>query len=98
MNNDPRLAFAARVKAWRERRGLSQSKAARAMGVNLDTLQNWEIARNMPRGIGLAAIENIIKPKPLPRSVARLLDGRAHERNARTNATRANARAGGGVA
>lgn len=49
-------AFAAKLKKWRERQGLSQSQAAKELGVNLDTLQNWEIARTMPRGIGLTAL------------------------------------------
>ena len=55
--------FAAKLKKWRERRGLSQSQAATELGVNLDTLQNWEIARTMPRGIGLSALLAMIAPK-----------------------------------
>jgi DNA-binding transcriptional regulator YiaG len=55
--------FAAKVRAWRKRKNLSQSKAAPVLGVKLDTLQNWEIARNMPRGIGLTAALERLKQK-----------------------------------
>lgn len=55
--------FAAKVKAWRKRKKLSQSQAAPALGVELKTLQNWEIARNMPRSIGLTAALEKLKVK-----------------------------------
>jgi len=38
------------VHAVRERLGLSQPELARAFGVSVDTLQNWEQGRRVPRG------------------------------------------------
>ena len=48
--------FAKLLKDYRERRGFTQQDAARHLGVSVRTLQNWEIARNMPRGFGLRAL------------------------------------------
>lgn len=42
--------FAKLVRDWRERKGLSQSEAAERLDISVNTLQNWEIARNMPQG------------------------------------------------
>lgn len=36
------------LKKWREDLGLGQADAARALGVSVRTLQNWEIERNTP--------------------------------------------------
>jgi DNA-binding transcriptional regulator YiaG len=55
-----KVDFAAKLKKWRERRGLSQPQAAKELGVNINTLQNWEIARTMPRGIGLTGLLALI--------------------------------------
>lgn len=52
--------FAKTLQAWRERKGLTQVEAARKLGISVRTLQNWEIARNMPRGYGLAALLKVI--------------------------------------
>ena len=44
------------LKDYRERRRFTQEDAAMHLGVSVRTLQNWEIARNMPRGFGLRAL------------------------------------------
>ena len=51
------------LKEYRERRRFTQEEAASKLGVSVRTLQNWEIARNMPRGFGLAALLKVIAPK-----------------------------------
>jgi putative transcriptional regulator len=38
------------IAAVRSRLGLSQSQFARAIGISLDTLQNWEQGRRQPTG------------------------------------------------
>jgi transcriptional regulator with XRE-family HTH domain len=48
--------FAALLKDFRRRAELTQEAAAEFFGVSLRTWQNWEIARNMPRGFGLRAL------------------------------------------
>jgi len=45
-----------KLKTWRAARGLSQRKAAAALGVNVKTLQDWEQSSHSPRGIGLTAL------------------------------------------
>ena len=55
-----RKQFAKKLKAWRERKGFTQADAAKKLGLSARTLQNWEIARNMPRGYGLAALLKVI--------------------------------------
>jgi len=59
----PRKQFAKLLKDYRERRRSTQEDAAKHLGVSLRTLQNWEIARNMPRGFGLSALLKVIVPK-----------------------------------
>jgi len=51
------------LKRWREAKGFTQQDAAKHLGVSLRTLQNWEIARNMPRGFGLKAIVELLSSK-----------------------------------
>ena len=51
-----RKKFAKLLKEYRERRRFTQEEAAAKLGISVRTLQNWEIARNMPRGFGLAAL------------------------------------------
>ncbi|MBU3666874.1 MAG: helix-turn-helix transcriptional regulator [Chthoniobacterales bacterium] len=58
-----RRKFAKILKDYRERRRFTQEEAAAKLGVSVRTLQNWEIARNMPRGFGLAALLKVIAPK-----------------------------------
>jgi len=55
-----RKKFAKLLKDYRERRRFTQEDAAKHLGVSVRTLQNWEIARNMPRGFGLAALLKVI--------------------------------------
>jgi DNA-binding transcriptional regulator YiaG len=52
------MDFAKLIKEARKREGLNQSEAAAAWGVNLRTLQGWEIGRRKPTG------ENVIKLLP----------------------------------
>lgn len=59
-----RKKFAKELQAWRERRGFTQQDAAKNLGISVRTLQNWEIARNMPRGFGLNALLLVIQEKP----------------------------------
>jgi DNA-binding XRE family transcriptional regulator len=67
MSEDLRL----KLKAARERLGLTQSKAAKLWGLSLRTLINWENDISTPRGIGLVAINQILDailsaPPPSP--------------------------------
>jgi putative transcriptional regulator len=39
------------LREWRTKKGLSQSQAAKALGISIDTLQNWEQGRNRPSGL-----------------------------------------------
>lgn len=50
VNKKEKEAFAAVLKAWRQRKGFSQSQAAAKLGIPIYTLQNWEIARTKPVG------------------------------------------------
>jgi len=63
MTKITRKRFAKVLKEYRERRRFTQEEAATKLGVSLRTLQNWEIARNMPRGFGLTALLKVISPK-----------------------------------
>jgi DNA-binding transcriptional regulator YiaG len=54
-------AFAAVLKAWRRRKGFSQSQAAAKLGIPIDTLQNWEIARTKPVGFAHEALMKILQ-------------------------------------
>lgn len=44
--------FHAEVKDWRRVRKLSQSQAAKRLGVKVATLQQWEHGRRRPANIG----------------------------------------------
>lgn len=55
-----RKKFALLLKDYRERKGFTQSEAAAKLGISVRTLQNWEIARNMPRGFGLVALVKVL--------------------------------------
>lgn len=48
------------VIRWRKSKGLTQSEAARRLGMSVRTLQNWEIARNIPQGYGPVAPLKVI--------------------------------------
>lgn len=49
-----------KLKAAREKAGLSQSQAAKAWGIPLRTLQKWEIDQATPRGLALKAINDLL--------------------------------------
>ncbi len=53
--------FARLLKDYRERYQLTQNEAAAKLGISVCTLQNWEIARNMPRGFGLRALVEVLE-------------------------------------
>jgi DNA-binding transcriptional regulator YiaG len=65
-SNPSRLSpLIVRFKAWRTAQGLSQSKAARALGdaglpIALRTLQQWEIGRRSPQSVTAAALERFL--------------------------------------
>jgi len=48
--------FARKIKVYRKLNGLTQGQAAEFFGLSVRTWQNWEIARNMPRGYGLISL------------------------------------------
>ena len=54
-------SIAERIKAERERCGLSQSAAARKWKINLQTLQSWEQGRREPRGLYREALERALR-------------------------------------
>ena len=49
-----------KLKAAREKTGLSQSKAAKAWGIPLRTLISWENDQATPRGFALKAITDLL--------------------------------------
>jgi DNA-binding transcriptional regulator YiaG len=51
------------LKRWREAKGFTKHDAAKHLSASLRTLQNWEIARNMPRGFGLKALVELLSSK-----------------------------------
>src|ERR1700683_3496559 len=74
-----------KLKAWRGARGFSQSQAVRALvqagiPVALTTLQQWEIARSLPRPLMAAALERFlvaqekVPPLPVERSIAPVIE------------------------
>ena len=58
-----RKKFAKLLKYYRVRRKFTQEDAAKHLGISVRTLQNWEIARNVPRGFGLNALLKVISPR-----------------------------------
>lgn len=49
-----------KLKAAREKAGLSQSQASEAWGIPLKTLQQWEQDKATPRGLALKAINELL--------------------------------------
>ena len=49
-----------KLKAAREKTGLSQSQAAKAWGIPLRTLISWENDQATPRGFALKAITELL--------------------------------------
>ena len=58
-----RKKFAKLLKDYRVRRKFTQEDAAKHLCISVRTLQNWEIARNVPRGFGLNALLKVISPR-----------------------------------
>ena len=48
------------LRRWRRKRGLSQSQAARLLGVPVKTFQAWEHGRNEPRTLARAHLDQLI--------------------------------------
>jgi transcriptional regulator with XRE-family HTH domain len=59
-----RQEFAGLLKKFRQREHLTQDAAAALLGISLRTWQNWEVARNMPRGFGLHALLLALRSSP----------------------------------
>ena len=56
------MDYAKLIKAARKKAGLSQSQAAKTWGVNVRSLQDWEIARKVPSGANVAKLLPFILP------------------------------------
>ena len=56
--------FKQAIQHWRAAKGYTQQEAADRLGISVRTLQNWEIARNMPKGYGINALLKTIGHKP----------------------------------
>ena len=54
------MSIAKRIKAAREILAVSQSEAAAQWGVNVRTLQDWELGRNEPRGFARTQLEKLL--------------------------------------
>gem|GEM_PF-893869 len=48
VTKESKAEFAEKLKNWRKRENLTQTQAAKTLGVSVRTLQNWEIARTKP--------------------------------------------------
>ncbi len=57
------MDFAKLIQQARKKAGITQSQAAEAWGVQLRTLQAWEIGRRAPSGPNLAKLLPFILPK-----------------------------------
>ncbi len=59
-----------KLKAARTKAGLSQTQAAKAWNIPLQTLKNWETDQRTPRGLALTALnqllDDILSAAPLP--------------------------------
>ena len=53
-------SFRSKLTAWRRAQKLSQSQAALKLGVTIDTLQNWEQGRHIPRPFVLRVVLGIV--------------------------------------
>jgi len=49
-----------KLRSWRRANRLSQSQAALKLGCTLDTLQNWEQGRHIPRPFVLRVVLGIV--------------------------------------
>ncbi len=48
------------IQFAREKQSLSQTEAAKAWGIPVETLQSWEQGISDPRGLALSALRQII--------------------------------------
>ncbi|MGE0193810.1 MAG: helix-turn-helix domain-containing protein [Planctomycetota bacterium] len=59
------------VRALRNFVGMTQEEFARAVGISVDTLQNWEQGRRRPRGAAVALIRIVARdPRVLRRNLS----------------------------
>ncbi len=56
------MDLATQIKVARTKLNLSQSQMAKAWGVPVRTLQQWEQAKQVPRGFALAKLREILDP------------------------------------
>ncbi len=56
----PCHSLSGRLKAYRQARGLSQKKLAKALGVDRSTLAEWETGRSEPQGKLKERLENVL--------------------------------------
>lgn len=61
MNEVKLDSFAARLRAWRDKRDWTQRQAADYLGSALQTYQHWEQGEFEPRGAALRGIERAIQ-------------------------------------
>lgn len=54
------MPIADRIRKARSKLELSQADAARQWGINVRTIQNWEIGRSEPRGFARAQLEKLL--------------------------------------
>jgi len=57
----PGDTFPRQLRSWRKGENLSQSEAALRLKISKRTLQEWEQDRAVPHGLGLSAVENVIR-------------------------------------
>src|SRR5438067_11945951 len=55
-------SLARRLRAWRERKNLSQSEAALKLQISKRMLQEWEQDRSAPRGFARTVMGKTIRP------------------------------------
>ena len=53
------MAFGRRLRAARKARGLTQSEAARQLGVTKAALSAWEVGRNLPDALMLGKLGRV---------------------------------------
>ncbi|HEY4247822.1 MAG TPA: hypothetical protein VGM64_13285 [Lacunisphaera sp.] len=54
------MSLSNRIQSARNKLGLSQSEASKTWGINLHTLQGWEIGRHEPRGFARTQLEKLL--------------------------------------
>ncbi len=51
-----------RLRAWRDKAGMSQEQAARVFFVSVATYQSWERGLRAPDGINVRNVEKVLGP------------------------------------